>query len=289
MADSKKRKTDARDNRTRRRYKYDGTPIQQNVAGPSVWVTCVRGKEKQAVGELYDLFESYANELWPGDASSSSGAPQGDDSDSDVDEDEDIEKQIAKEMSTMKRPRKATRFASCQTSTPCFVVISCKSPVDPLALVVKHVETVLETGVTKTRYAQRLTPVSGTCVTNIQEIKTLCARLLEPHFADAAAGPKFSYKIELRMRNHNTLTRQTIIEELAKCVPAEHKVNLENPEVFILVEIFKSVCGIGIVKDYYKLQKFNVMEIAKSNEAGDKEEDGSRLREKEQEPHAERR
>ena len=30
----------------------------------------------------------------------------------------------------------------------------------------------------------------------------------------------------------------------------------------------QSVCGIGIVKDYYKLQKFNVMEIAKSEEPG---------------------
>lgn len=142
------------------------------------------------------------------------------------------------------------------------------------------------------------------------------------------------YKIELRMRNHNTLSRPTIIEELAKCVPEGHKVDLENPELFVLVEIWKvspvlytptipgwvvvifdtiglvvvissttglgggqrrirwrhslfidrknadlivcvarichtqSVCGIGIVKDYYKLQKFNVMEIAKSEEPG---------------------
>ena len=30
----------------------------------------------------------------------------------------------------------------------------------------------------------------------------------------------------------------------------------------------QSVCGMSIVKDYYKLQKFNVMEIAKSNEPG---------------------
>ncbi len=36
----------------------DGTRIQSmNISGPSVWVTCVRGREKQAVGELYDLFE----------------------------------------------------------------------------------------------------------------------------------------------------------------------------------------------------------------------------------------
>lgn len=28
------------------------------IDGPGIWVTCVKGKEKQTVGELYDLFES---------------------------------------------------------------------------------------------------------------------------------------------------------------------------------------------------------------------------------------
>lgn len=26
--------------------------------GPGIWATCVKGKEKQTVGELYDLFEN---------------------------------------------------------------------------------------------------------------------------------------------------------------------------------------------------------------------------------------
>lgn len=33
-------------------------------------------------------------------------------------------------------------------------------------------------------YAQRLTPITATCVTNIQEITSLCKRLLEPFIAD---------------------------------------------------------------------------------------------------------
>lgn len=49
------------------------------------------------------------------------------------------------------------------------------------------------------------------------------------------------YKIELRMRNHNTMSRNNLIQEIAKSVHERHKVDLENPEVFILVEVFK-VC-----------------------------------------------
>jgi tRNA acetyltransferase TAN1 len=84
------------------------------------------------------------------------------------------------------------------------------------------------------------------------------------------------------------LSRQSLIDTVVSCVPSGWTVNLEDAEVFFLVEVFKvrslllmeciymrrkerallmncfgqSVCGIGIVKGYYAHQKFNVMEIA---------------------------
>jgi tRNA acetyltransferase TAN1 len=93
------------------------------------------------------------------------------------------------------------------------------------------------------------------------------------------------YKIELRIRNHTTLDRPTILKELAAAVPAGHSVDLSDPEVFILVEVFKvrprsyqhmkgprterqfeqSVCGVSVVRDYYKLAKFNVIELAQAS------------------------
>jgi hypothetical protein len=43
----------------------DGTPIwgKRAIDGPGVWVSCVKGKEKQTVGELYDLFESVSRRV----------------------------------------------------------------------------------------------------------------------------------------------------------------------------------------------------------------------------------
>lgn len=52
-------------------------------------------------------------------------------------------------------------------------------------------------------------------------------------------SPREQYKIELRIRNHSTLTRQNLIEAVADSVPKQLKVDLEAPEVFILVEVFK--------------------------------------------------
>ncbi|PBL03404.1 hypothetical protein ARMGADRAFT_1004148 [Armillaria gallica] len=273
MADeSSKRKSQGSDKK-RKKYRSDGTPIwsKRHIDGPGVWVSCVKGKEKQTVGELYDLFDSLASDLWPlgGDEK---------DADSDDDDDDDtgaaslsLEAQISNEISAMKRPRHEQRFTNCQTNTPCVVFISCKPPVDPVRLVETHIRNVQKTGFMRTRYCHRFVPVSGSCVTNVPEIQALCRSTFEPFFAREPER-KYSYKIELRIRNHTSLSRPTIIQTIADCVPEGHVVNLTDPSLFILVEVFKSVLGIAITREYYSLQKFNVMEI--SNRTQTKGTDG---------------
>ncbi|KAH9003187.1 hypothetical protein EDB86DRAFT_2895958 [Lactarius hatsudake] len=254
----------------KKRFRSDGTPIwgKRSIDGPGIWVSCVKGKEKQTVGELYDLFESLASELWPG-ASDEDGCDDPDEGTVT----EDLEKQISKELASIKRPRKEQIFANCQTNTPCVIFISCKAPVDPVKLVLKYIEDVETSGVTRTRYTHRLTPVTNTCVANVPEIKSLAQRVLKP-FLDQHPGSDFRYKIELKVRNHNSIPRQTIIDTVVSCVPSGWTVNLNDAEVFILVEVFKSICGVGVVKDYYLHQKFNVMEIANTKNADKLDGDG---------------
>jgi len=71
------------------------------------------------------------------------------------------------------------------------------------------------------------------------------------------------------MRNHTVLVRSALIEHIVQQIPNGHTVDLTDPEVFILVEVFKSVCGISIVEDYYTLQKFNLLQIASAKNDGD--------------------
>ncbi|KAI9463245.1 hypothetical protein BJY52DRAFT_1210472 [Lactarius psammicola] len=265
----------------RKKFRSDGTPIwgKRSIDGPGIWASCVKGKEKQTVGELYDLFENLASELWPETAGVPDGASDEDGRD-DPDEEgavtEDLEKQLSKELASIKRPRKEQIFANCQTNTTCVIFISCKAPVDPVQLVLKYIDDVETTGVTRTRYTHRLTPVTNTCVANVPEIKSLAQRVLKPFLAQHP-GSDFRYKIELKVRNHNSIPRQTIIDTVVSCVPSGWIVNLNDAEIFILVEVFKSVCGISVVKDYYAHQKFNVMEIANAKNAESKLEGDSRV------------
>jgi len=120
------------------------------------------------------------------------------------------------------------------------IFISCKPPVDPVQLVLKHIENVERTGVTHTRYTHRLTPITNTCVANVSEIKPLAQRVLKLFLAqNPDLDSDYHYKIELKVRNHNTLSRQLLIDTVVSCVPSGWTVNLEHAEVFFLVEVFK--------------------------------------------------
>ncbi|PFH48748.1 hypothetical protein AMATHDRAFT_149123 [Amanita thiersii Skay4041] len=240
----------------------DGTPVwtKPHVDGPGVWASCIKGKEKGTVGELYDLFESLAEELWPVENPQDDETTKADASPNDQG-DLSLEEKIANEVSTIKKPKRGSRFVNCQTNTQCVVFISCKPPVDPVELVLQHVKNVKETGIARTRYTHRLVPVSDTCVANPPEIQSLCQRVFEPFFSKNP-DKKYTYKIELRVRNHTTMQRMDLIQTIALCVPQGHTVSLTEPDIFILVEVFKSTCGVSVVEDYYKLAKFNVVELA---------------------------
>lgn len=79
------------------------------------------------------------------------------------------------------------------------IFISCKPPVDPVELVVKYIEMVEDTGITRTRYSShyvyhlpkfinlsryvhRLVPVSETCTANLPEIEALCRDVFKAFF-----------------------------------------------------------------------------------------------------------
>ncbi|KAL1675845.1 hypothetical protein EV122DRAFT_292326 [Schizophyllum commune] len=253
----------------KKKYRSDGTPIwtKPTIEGPGIWATCPRGKERQTVGELYDLFESLSAEIWPptegevGETEGSFTKPANAD-DSDDDEDLSIEAQIAKEVAGIKKPAAEKRIQNCHTDTQCVVFMACRPPVDPIVLVMRHLKNVEMTGITRTRQTHRLLPVSGSCTANIPEIQALC-RDAWAKYMTGRVNATSKYKIELRIRNHSTLTRMAIIQAVAECVPEGFSVDLNDPEVFVLVEVFKSTCGIGVVEDYYRLHKFNVGEVAK--------------------------
>jgi len=204
----------------------------------------VKGKEKQAIGELYNIIEIISDEIWPKPPTTDPAALEGDSGAEDSEEDQDIERQLAKELSDInkKKPRGSSerRIASCPTDTACVVYMATKPPIDPVVVTLRHMEQVAQTGVSGTRAVLRLVPASAICTATMPAIVALATELFTPIFGDAEAGPK-KYKIEIRLRNHQVLSKEEVIKQIAQCVPADrgHSVSLTGQDTTILVELFK--------------------------------------------------
>ncbi|QRV74970.1 THUMP domain-containing protein [Ceratobasidium sp. AG-Ba] len=241
-----------------------GIPTRRTIDGPGIWAMVVKGKEKQAASELYGIIETISDQIWPKPLNDKN---EGNDKESDgaSEDDEDIEKQLAKELSDISKakPKDRTerRIAVCPTETTCVIYVSTKPPIDPVRVTLQHMEQVSQTGVSGTRALVRLIPASGICGANMPAIIALAKNVIASSFGNE---PK-KYKIELRIRSHGVLSKEDIIKEVAKCVPADkgHTVSLTNQDTTILVEVFKGICTISVVPDYDKYKRFNVTEIVK--------------------------
>ncbi|CAE6480375.1 hypothetical protein RSOLAG22IIIB_07314 [Rhizoctonia solani] len=240
-----------------------GIASRRAIDRPGIWGMTVKGKEKQATNELCEIIESISDRLWPKALPAiEATADAGDDGS----EEEDIEKQLAKELSDINKPKVKDsidgRIAICPTETACVIYIATKPPTDPIEVVLQHMEQVSQTGVSGTRALVRLVPASGICAANMPAITSLATELFDKAFAGEGVQPK-KYKIELKIRSHKVLTRDEVIKSIAQCVPSDkgHTVDLTNQDTTILVELFKGICTISVVPDYEKYKRFNVVQI----------------------------
>ncbi|GAA5913412.1 hypothetical protein JCM5296_000906 [Sporobolomyces johnsonii] len=229
-------------------------------------------------------------------------APVVDDSD---DEDDDIEASIQKELAALKAGRggtgvtKATlkddkgkgkakerpRFQSIETGTECLCFIATAWPYDPVELVEALVSEVQETGQSRTRFVQRLSPTTITChSSSVDQVELQSARLIEQAFTSWAAANNtttITYQIEPSLRSHTApLSRAMLLPLLGSQIsrlssaptvsspcPSRPllsvRADLKNPDLVLLPTVLKNCYGLSIVEGkLWKGKKFNLEQIA---------------------------
>ncbi|KAK9893607.1 hypothetical protein P389DRAFT_198854 [Cystobasidium minutum MCA 4210] len=209
------------------------------IRGPGLWLSCARRKEAISTSEAYDLLNDVADRLYPG---TSTQATQGSSKDlesdnnngnaEEVEDEDDIEAQIAKELEDLQPARdpdtgkKKMRFQGVRTDTECLIWISCAPPLDPVKLTYTICDDLQNGGPVRTRFLQRITPVSNTTHADPNSLKRLAYRLLQPLIAPSGytreqrdVDEPIKYRIEPSLRNHSaSLNRQVVTEIIGEVV-----------------------------------------------------------------------
>ncbi|KAK6850897.1 hypothetical protein PG990_008200 [Apiospora arundinis] len=274
-----------------------------DIGDVGFWVTCQRNKEVKALDEVVAMCDEYGQKLY-----GIKPMMEDDDGGNDSDEEEgDIEAAIQKEIAGMKEQAAKKKnpdtsvFSPMRLSLDCLLFVKTKAPVEPREFARKVCEDaaqVTDRKQRRSRFINRITPITLTGSATKIGIEETARVVLAPEFdlvpageepasteekkdeastekKDGAEGP--SYAIRVSSRAHNNLKTQDVIKLIASLVGPRHKVDLTNPDKFILVEIFQTFCGMSVVEgDWNDLKRYNIRELyesATANAEGPKTEE----------------
>ncbi|GLT53750.1 hypothetical protein SLA2020_270000 [Shorea laevis] len=110
------------------------------------------------------------------------------------------------------------------------------------------------------RFILRMLPIEVACYTSEEEISRAIKPLVAQYFPVDTQNPQ-KFAVMFGARANSGIDRMKIINAVAKSVPGPHKVDLNNPDKTIIVEIIKTVCLIGVVEKYKEFAKYNLRQL----------------------------
>lgn len=189
--------------------------IQPGDSG--IWATCTKGREGKCVGELRDLFSEYAELLYGETLRAGEAGQQSHDGTDEANGGQSIESQIQAEIAGFRRPETAQLFTPVRLDLQCgtyssypwsclapaesvaanradaipVVFFKTASPVEPVSFVQRICEDAKQRrSLVRTRFAQRLTPMSAMGRASAEGLEKAAREVLAPHFHREPAQPR---------------------------------------------------------------------------------------------------
>ncbi|KAI9140386.1 hypothetical protein BKA69DRAFT_526610 [Paraphysoderma sedebokerense] len=242
----------------RRKYKNmsNKEPSGQiNYGMSGIFISGIKRKERQAAAEIFDLAHEYIEKFYPELMTTESISDN---------EDLSIEDQMAKEVETLQSENNKSNsndklLQVRDTGIDCLVFLKIDKRVNPADLVEKMMDDLMENKKHRTRHVQRVVPFQTICKADTDKIVESAKPIVESVF-HTPEGKTLSFAVQCRIRNNDRVHQQKTIVKVAELLEG-YKVDLNNPDYTILIEVFKTYAGISLVKSYKKFRKFNLMEL----------------------------
>ncbi|PVV02467.1 hypothetical protein BB560_003076 [Smittium megazygosporum] len=216
------------------------------------YITGERGRERKCAKEVIFLLDKYKDKLYPQST---------EENEAEVEEKEEksIEDSIQAELLEMKKKRPESVFKPIFTDTECITFIQSPPEFDVVKIAMNIMQDCATTKSKDTRYTSRIVPIEATCKADIQAIEKTVESLAQGYLNKDA--PQTTFMIETKVRNNQSVNKDQLIQKVASVFGKYHKVDLKNPKLVILAEVFRGVCVVSILKDFVKLRKYNIISL----------------------------
>jgi len=236
-----------------------GKVLKEDMVG--FLLTC-NNREREAVREGYNLLNEFADKML-GPEKKDEGTPVEDLDCDDIDNAFDKEKEDLVEENTKEFRERRFQQVESGANNCMFIKTTLE---DPETLVHDIIREISETKIQKARFILRMIPVIGTCKAYEENIEKHAEKVLANVFKE---GTEMTYSILFKTRNNNKVSRDDTIKTLGgviKRLPGKTSVDLKNPDVCVVVEIIRTVCCLGIARNYFGKKKYNLVELARAEE-----------------------
>ena len=256
-SEKRKARKQAYFNAVKKTKKYEaGRVLKEGMTG--FLLTC-NNREKEAVREAYNILNEYADILYGTES-------KDEDKKEDILDCDDIDSALDKEKESLQSERNAEkkerRFQQVESGANNCIFI--KTSVEtPDRLVENILSDMRETKTQKSRFILRLLPILGTCKAYEKNIEEMASNILSVNLTTL---PGSSYSVLFKTRNNNQVKRDDIFRIIGSVMRSQTQpwtVDLEEPDICVVVEIIRTVCCLGIVTDFYKKKKYNLLELVK--------------------------
>lgn len=112
----------------------------------------------------------------------------------------------------------------------------------------------------KLKSLNRLVPVDAFCPANDADVKAKAGPIIAKSLGPDVKPPR-KFAIAIKTRGNANFPRKEAIDVLASTVDPSHKVDLNNPDVYIVADVFKSCCSVTVTEDYERYKKYNLHEL----------------------------
>lgn len=233
-----------------------------------ILVTCGVGREQRCANEVSQLLDGVAAEmLGAEDAPGAPGAPM------------TLEAALAAERAEMGAGAGAERIQAMYSGVNGVIFVRVADErLSPTQLALRAAKSIAAPdSAAVVRETVRLIPLERTCQVNAADLTNTAKPLLARAFlgdggheprSDGTKRPPTSYHVEFRSRNCSAISRDDGIHAVVQALPPQEDfarantclpvVDFKHSDVSIVVETFKSTCGVAVVPQYDEYKKFNL-------------------------------
>ena len=222
-------------------------------------------REKNCIRDAYNILNDVTEKIYPNLEENKGTINLKEDID--IKENKNVSSKIEEEIKNLQKNKKI--FNSVNTRCAAIVFIKIEEEysfqISPKEVVNYIINEVITTKKSLSKCISKFYPIEICTKYNLDTLNEKVDELVKKYFKDDIDNIK-TWKIELRVRNNNSVNKKEIMNIIFNKINKEkYKVEYKNPELTFFVEISWNLMCLSVLEKFSEYKSYNIQSLAKTD------------------------